>query len=563
MASLMCPKCQTMLEMRDSFCGSCGYNLSDQKSCTKCGYLLYGAWRYCPNCGERLGLPENDPPQRQPATSAPRGADGGSNGDGLPADNAAPAGVHDLRPVQAPSSAINVGDSGYIESMNITGQKIENIYHINKGGGERKNQDKYAGEILCLLKANGSDSLNRHRKDVEALDVKYELDPSVAFEIRQRMESKVRLLFHSPNLGLSFDGGQNVMEDLTLEEVVDNISRPTSYSTHPVIDFERDRKWRNVWKISDILSHPDLVMRCASNGQVFPKDRLFVCPICGRLFEKRAGVVSADGICIECDQVRMSSESGMARSSQRKKDVAIINDLEEMGLIFLEPGKFFMGSDDQERHRQPDEIRYMVRIAQPFGVLATPVTLGMFNDVMGDRGKEGDRDFPVTGVTWYDCLEFCNRLSGRLGMKPCYAVEGKKATWKRHVTGIRLLTEAEWEYACRAGSQTAVPAGDFDRIDDCAYFGKGGLTRVAQLKPNAWDLYDMLGLVWEWVWSDYAPYPPDQSDNPTVISRRSNKVLRGGCYRSEDYECRCACRNFTFSSAAEETIGFRIAVTNP
>src|SRR5207244_611892 len=141
------------------------------------------------------------------------------------------------------------------------------------------------------------------------------------------------------------------------------------------------------------------------------------------------------------------------------------------------------------------------------------------------------KKLPVDTVSWFDCVEFCNNLSEKEGRKPCYRFrdvrrDGSRITeadveFLADATGYRLPTEAEWEYACRAGTQTAFWWGDIIGTDQANYngnaYGPGDrqfvyrrkTTPVEFFKPNPWGLYDMHGNLWQWCQDNYALYRED------------------------------------------------------
>ena len=128
-------------------------------------------------------------------------------------------------------------------------------------------------------------------------------------------------------------------------------------------------------------------------------------------------------------------------------------------------------------------------------------------------------------------MEFCNRLSKRAGLVPCYRFDAPgRAEWDQAADGYRLPTEAEWEYACRAGSQARYSFGDDERqlAKHAWYAANSGKVPhpVGQKEPNRWGLHDMHGNVWEWCWSDYEPYPSKARDRAIADYR----VLRGGSF---------------------------------
>jgi formylglycine-generating enzyme required for sulfatase activity len=163
-----------------------------------------------------------------------------------------------------------------------------------------------------------------------------------------------------------------------------------------------------------------------------------------------------------------------------------------MKFIRIEAGEFMMGSPETEVGRQNDETLHHVKITKPFMMAMTTVTQAQWKAVMGNNPSShlGD-DFPVDTVSWNDAVAFCEKLSAK---------EGKH---------YRLPTEAEWEYACRAGTQTTY--GGTNNLDEMGWYAENSAfhgTRqshpVAQKKPNAWGLYDMHGNIWQWTADGYA-----------------------------------------------------------
>ncbi len=129
-------------------------------------------------------------------------------------------------------------------------------------------------------------------------------------------------------------------------------------------------------------------------------------------------------------------------------------------LVLVQGGTFAMGSSEDERQRQADETRHPVTLSS-FYVDTYEVTQRDYAAIMGNNPSyfQGD-DLPVEQVTWYDAIEYCNRLSSARGLTPVYTMDGDSVSWDRSANGYRLLTEAEWEYAARAGTDTIFNAGN-------------------------------------------------------------------------------------------------------
>ena len=167
----------------------------------------------------------------------------------------------------------------------------------------------------------------------------------------------------------------------------------------------------------------------------------------------------------------------------------------------------------------------------------------------------GERE-PVTDVSWVDTAKFCNLLSKREGYEPAYDIQDNNVTWNEMADGYRLPTEEEWEYAARAGTQTAWSFGDDERkIGEYAWFdmNSGGEPHpVGKKLPNPWGLFDMHGSVWEWCWDEVRSY----SDvSPSVVRR----ALRGGSFLHDPRDLRSADRFRVQPEYRSRDFGFRCA----
>ena len=208
-----------------------------------------------------------------------------------------------------------------------------------------------------------------------------------------------------------------------------------------------------------------------------------------------------------------------------------------MKFAWCPPGTFLMGSSTSEEERENNEVQHRVTLTQGFLMGVTPVTQAQWQAVMGSNPSQfnGD-DRPVENVSWEDCQDYCQKL----GVK----------TDKR----FRLPTEAEWEYACRAGTTTPFHFGDTINTDLANYdgtytYGNGvegpyreQTTPVGSFPANAWGLYDMHGNVWEWCQDRYGPYPDGDIKDPTGGNTGVARVLRGGSWFGSPDGCRAAYR---------------------
>ena len=186
---------------------------------------------------------------------------------------------------------------------------------------------------------------------------------------------------------------------------------------------------------------------------------------------------------------------------------------------------------------------------------------------MGDRCSffEGD-DLPAEQASWMDATAFCNALSRLEGLPEAYLLDEHRARWPDPtVRGYRLPTEAEWEYAARAGTTTAWSSGE-ELDDDHANFGRrrGAVTTPAGVfPPNPWGVCDVHGNVWEWCWDAATPYPAEAVTDPVADGADEARVARGGSWASDAGSCRSASRASFSPWHRQNTIGFRLAIAAP
>jgi formylglycine-generating enzyme required for sulfatase activity len=193
-----------------------------------------------------------------------------------------------------------------------------------------------------------------------------------------------------------------------------------------------------------------------------------------------------------------------------------------------------------------------------------PVTRRLYNEILGeDPGwPEGAADErPVNNARWNDAVAFCNRLSEREGLTPCYRIAGSETAWDRQADGFRLPTEAEWEYACRAGTTSRWSWGDDpEQAEEHAWFSEnsgGQPNPVGRKQPNPWGLHDVHGNVWEWCWDLFGPYPADAQEDPVGAEEGHNRVVRGGSFAGSPRNLRSAFRGRVEPEDRSGFIGFR------
>ena len=231
----------------------------------------------------------------------------------------------------------------------------------------------------------------------------------------------------------------------------------------------------------------------------------------------------------------------------------------EYDLHWCPPGTFMMGSLKSEKGRSRDETQHQVTLTKGFWMLEIPVTQLMWKSVMGKNPSwfKGD-NLPVECVNWNDCQEFIRKLNGLFDSS----------------LRFRLPTEAEWEYACRAGTITAFSFGnslngDKANCDGRSPYGTntkgpylGETTPVMTYVPNPWGLYDMHGNVCEWCEDWYGNYPNGNVNDPKGPNSGSNRVYRGGVWDNCAGYCRSAGRSWDNPGNRYYDLGFRLALSS-
>ncbi len=258
--------------------------------------------------------------------------------------------------------------------------------------------------------------------------------------------------------------------------------------------------------------------------------------------------------------------------AQERSSKTITNSI-GMELALIPPGKFLMGSPESEIEREADEQQHEVVITKPFHMGVHEVTQGQYQKVIGKNpaffnpGGGGSPDHPVEQVLWRDAVEFCSRLSG---------LEEEKKAGRTY----RLPTEAEWEYACRAGGSTVFHFGaalsskqanfngafPYGAAANGPYLAK--TAKAGSYPANAFGLHDMHGNVWEWCsdWYDenyYKNSPREDPQGPPAGVLPTGfkdfyRVARGGCWLDEARGCRAAYRFRFMPSDPYRLVGFRV-----
>ncbi len=238
--------------------------------------------------------------------------------------------------------------------------------------------------------------------------------------------------------------------------------------------------------------------------------------------------------------------------------------------VLINGGGFTMGSPDSEFLREKDESQHKVTVSG-FYMGKYHVTQKEYAELMGRNPSEFKREnAPVENVTWYDAVEYCNALSVKEGFTPAYALNGRAVTWNKSANGYRLPTEAEWEYAARAGTVTPFYTGENITVKQANWYGtypyKDGESGEARQRtldagsfaPNPWGLYDMSGNVWEWCWDWYGQYDAQAQINPSGPEEGVYKVHRGGGWNDFGRHLRLAYRAAFTPVNRMYNIGFRV-----
>jgi len=256
-------------------------------------------------------------------------------------------------------------------------------------------------------------------------------------------------------------------------------------------------------------------------------------------------------------------------------------------MVWIQGGTFTMGSPASEPGHFDWESPDRQVTVSGFYIGKYEVTQKEYQEVTGRNPswfKGGN--LPVEQVSWYDAVEYCNNRSRKEGLNPAYTIDKNKSdpnntdgfdnlrwtvTWNRNANGYRLPTEAEWEYACRAGTTTPFNTGNNITTSQANYNGnypyednaageyRQKTTPVGSFAANGWGLYDMHGNVWEWCWDLYGTYASGAQTDPVGESKWPFRAYRGGGWYNEGRRLRSADRSNSFPSFRFYNLGFRLA----
>ncbi len=258
-------------------------------------------------------------------------------------------------------------------------------------------------------------------------------------------------------------------------------------------------------------------------------------------------------ICSLIVKTSMSESVGNNRAEKK------ISNSVGMEFIYVPSGSFERGSPSAELGRNSDENKHLVKMVNSFYMQTTEVTQRQWKTVMGNLPtytRKCDDNCPVDRISWNIAQKFINKLN---------EIEGSQ--------NYRLPTEAEWEYASRAGSKTAFANGEISELNCdidsnldkigwyCGNARKYPHHHVAQKNPNSWGLYDMHGSVWEWCSDWYTHYALESVTSPTGPSDGTERVLRGGGIADTASSCRSSNRYSLRPDIMFDNIGFRVVLS--
>lgn len=291
-----------------------------------------------------------------------------------------------------------------------------------------------------------------------------------------------------------------------------------------------------------------------------------------------------------CGQQETSRQENMQSESNtnRTQDTDMQNgstqvqetDIED-GFIRITGGSFLMGSPEDEAWRSDDETQHSVTVSD-FYMSPYEVTQKEYEDAMGNNPSSfsGD-DLPVESVSWLDAVSYCNVRSQQEGLTSVYVIDGQNVSWDRSADGYRLPTEAEWEYACRAGTTTPFYMENSPSAEEANYYGhypygiednyfsqsnlevKPGEYRettvaVESFSANPYGLYNMHGNVAEWTWDIYGAYPDGEQIDPIGAVSGTRRVYRGGGWNDFAKNMRSAYRAMMDQDKGSFNIGIRL-----
>ena len=274
-------------------------------------------------------------------------------------------------------------------------------------------------------------------------------------------------------------------------------------------------------------------------------------------------------LCYVCPPRPTCDEPKLSSGAEEPTLPKVIANSIGMTLVVIPLGKFVMGSPNNEKDHRADEQQHEVSITRSFCIGAYEVTQKQYETVMGNNpsgfpANNGGPDFPVEQVSWDEAVKFCKKLSDLLAEKKAGRV-------------YRLPTEAEWEYTCRAGTETATHYGNSLSSKDANFNGErpynnapvgpyvDKTAKVGSYQANKFGLFDMHGNVWEWCsdWYDENYYKNSPKADPPGPDQGQERVLRGGSWYNSGTTARAAFRHHVEPEVKYWDVGFRVVMMAP
>lgn len=249
--------------------------------------------------------------------------------------------------------------------------------------------------------------------------------------------------------------------------------------------------------------------------------------------------------------------------------------------VLIKGGTFDMGSPASEAWRSEDETQHSVTVSD-FYMSIYELTQAEYREITRENpGNFSGDELPAENISWLNAVRYCNARSEKENLTPAYTIDGQNVTWDRSANGYRLPTEAEWEYACRAGTVTPFNTENSISAEESNYYGhypyeiednyfsQGNLSTkpgeyrqttvaVNSFSPNKWGLYNMHGNVGEWVWDYYGAYNTEAQTDPAGAETGTLRVYRGGGWNDFAKNMRSAYRATLEQNKGSFNIGIRL-----
>lgn len=519
----------------------------EARQCGRCGQPA-GATRFCENCGALLDSAAH-------ALSSPKDSKGSPNAVVL--------------------------DGNYIRGSltldNSTHHHVSNVTNNVVTDPSRERIGKYRDWLLVALERMPPSALAEWPEHFllesvslglshgERLESAREAAQLLAEHLRQ-CDSRARYKLF----------GYSAMGDraLSLNELVAEINTGRIAEQNVSVQRTGESDRLPLWRLQELSRRADVTLRCSASHEVLSWADASCCLKCERLFNSRL-VDGVSGLCRGCAPKSpvhtpatsmnaygtMSGEASRTQSELYDRAEALALDAEEWA--WIAGGAFSMGSPPSEFGRDHDEAPHDVVLRNGFWVSRRPVTVEQYAAALA-TDFDGDAELPQLNISWFDAVEVCNAIGQRMGHEPVYSIGGqareRSVTWIAGRIGVRLLTEAEWEYCCKAGDSRSTTPWWSTNLADYAVFDDEFPDNVGTRKPNPWGLYDMLGNVWEWVWDAKGRYPSSEVTDPVLDRGSPFRICRGGSFVDPDHSCRPARRHALSPNQPNPVVGLRVAI---